>query len=92
MFDTLRLWLEAIPDEENAYNIRCTEPYHFDGYGLPRRVQYSTATNLPLPSATYLRIHAPCCQIALVRGRRLSGPDSSRLGDATCSIRGWYFS
>lgn len=41
----------------------------FDGMKIPREIEFrSSRPDLPLPSPTYLSIHAACCKLAHMSG------------------------
>ncbi|KAF9230563.1 hypothetical protein BU15DRAFT_91086 [Melanogaster broomeanus] len=68
-FNTLKLWFEPtdIPDK---YNVCWSEDWRRQATGAPSTVQFTTPDpeELPLPSPTYLRIHAACAKVAKLSG------------------------
>ncbi|KAF9233591.1 hypothetical protein BU15DRAFT_90278 [Melanogaster broomeanus] len=68
-FDMLRLWFEptGIADK---YNICWSQDLLERGSGAPSTVQFTTPDpeEFPLPSPTYLRIHAACAKVAKLSG------------------------
>lgn len=66
-FDELMVWFVAT-DEENKYTLQATDPTILRGY--PEYVTFTTpdTVNLPVPSPTYLAIHAACAKVAHLSG------------------------
>ncbi|KAI0661851.1 hypothetical protein C8Q70DRAFT_1052152 [Cubamyces menziesii] len=68
LFNTLRMWFEAVEGQPNCYNIELA-PNMARPFFIPRRVQFvSHHPELPLPSPRYLEVHAACCRIAHMSG------------------------
>ncbi|KAI0666036.1 hypothetical protein C8Q78DRAFT_985193 [Trametes maxima] len=68
IFDTLRMWFEAVEGQPNCYNIELV-PSMARPFFIPKRVQFvSHHPELPLPSPRYLEVHAACCRIAHMSG------------------------
>ncbi|RDB27559.1 hypothetical protein Hypma_003853 [Hypsizygus marmoreus] len=67
-FDTLKVWFEAVENKENTYKLNSTWDGHLNSL-YPGEVTFTTPdSNLPLPSPTYLHIHATCCKVAHLSG------------------------
>ncbi|KAJ8475089.1 hypothetical protein ONZ51_g6793 [Trametes cubensis] len=68
LFDTLKIWFEAVEDQPNCYNIKLA-PRMARPFFIPKRVQFvSHHPGLPLPSPRYLEVHAACCRVAHMSG------------------------
>ncbi|KZP08073.1 hypothetical protein FIBSPDRAFT_840587 [Athelia psychrophila] len=66
MFDTLRLWFEAVPTLA-TYDICATLPLYL--INITRRVTFTaTKANLERPDRRYLRLHAAVCRVAYMSG------------------------
>ncbi|KAI6047026.1 hypothetical protein EDC04DRAFT_3052536 [Pisolithus marmoratus] len=68
-FNTLKIWF--VPTgETNSYRLEAIDEFWLTG--RPRYVTFSTpnANRYPLPSATYLAIHATCAKVAHLSGTR----------------------
>ncbi|KAI0641332.1 hypothetical protein C8Q79DRAFT_1014286 [Trametes meyenii] len=58
IFDTMRMWFEAVEGQPNCYNIKLAPSMVRPSF-IPKRVQFvSHHPGLPLPSPRYLEVHA----------------------------------
>ncbi|KXN81616.1 hypothetical protein AN958_04110 [Leucoagaricus sp. SymC.cos] len=66
-FDQLLVWFVAT-NEKNKYKLEATEAFLLRGY--PEYVTFTTPdqARLPVPSPTYLAIHAACAKVAHLSG------------------------
>jgi len=66
-FDQLGIWFVAT-NEMNKYRLEAAQPYTLRGY--PEYVTFTTPDQdkLPVPSPTYLAIHAACAKVAHLSG------------------------
>ena len=58
-------------DVQNHYKVVCAAPHMAQPLGIPPLVQFESSrssSDLQLPSAEYLSIHAACCRVAHISG------------------------
>ncbi|KIK65273.1 hypothetical protein GYMLUDRAFT_219103 [Collybiopsis luxurians FD-317 M1] len=72
LFDTLKLWLEAVNGISNTYEIKTTSEFSeqfVKMLHIPSHITFEYfRTRLPLPNPEYLRIHAFVCKVAHMSG------------------------
>ncbi|EKM57142.1 uncharacterized protein PHACADRAFT_91812, partial [Phanerochaete carnosa HHB-10118-sp] len=66
-FDELNLWLEAVPDSEHAYSVRC---YPVGDPRIQNPVRFTTpdTQEYPFPDPRYLKLHAACARVYHLSG------------------------
>ncbi|KAN0085958.1 hypothetical protein V8E55_007092 [Tylopilus felleus] len=68
LFDDLRMWFKPVKGRPHAYHTHFVREELRKHHSIPEIVTFATSTDLPLPDAAYLALHALCCEVAWMSG------------------------
>ena len=74
-------------DTPNSYRVCSGIPNLHSLVNISEEVVFTTASGLPLPSPTYLKIHATCCRVVHMSGAADFYPDPDDDGDSMIRLR-----